>query len=172
MVTAPSRVAGVEVVVRKPRMVCAEAGCGRTTFTQATDQLPFRARCLTRLKTALLHAVVTSGRATDEVAAAFGMAWWTVGNVVLAAVMTLPDVNDLPVRFLGIDEHRFRTVRWFRDPDTHTWKRVEPWMTTFVNLQTGQVIGIVEGRHCAAVASTPNSTPPSTPPASRSPTNR
>lgn len=141
----------VEVVVRKPRMVCVEPACGRRTFVQTTDQLPLRSRCLTRLRTALLHAVVVSGRAADEVAAAFGVAWWTVQSVVLAAVMTLPDVDDLPVRFLGIDEHRFRTVGWFRDPDTHAWRRVEPWMTTFVDLQTGQVIGIVDGRHTAAV---------------------
>jgi transposase len=141
----------VEVVVNKPRMVCAERGCARRTFTPVTDQLPARARCLTRLRTAILDAVVASGRAVDEVAAAFGVAWWTVQATVLAAVMTLPEIDDLPVRFLGIDEHRFRTVRWFRDPDTHAWKRVEPWMTTFVNLQTGQVIGIVDGRHSAAV---------------------
>lgn len=141
----------IQVVVRKPRMLCAERACGRRTFTPATDQLPTRARCLTRLRTAILHAVVASGRAADEVAAAFGVAWWTVQATVLAAVMTLPDVDNLPVRFLGIDEHRFRTVRWFRDPDTGAWKRVEPWMTTFVNLQTGQVIGIVDGRHSAAV---------------------
>jgi len=141
----------VEVVVRKPRMICAEPACGRRTFTPVTDQLPTRARCLTRLRTAILHAVVASGRAADEVAAAFGVAWWTVQSVVLAAVMTLPEVDDLPVRFLGIDEHRFRTVRWFRDPDTQAWRRVEPWMTTFVNLQTGQVIGVVGGRHSSAV---------------------
>lgn len=72
----------VEVVVVKPRMVCAEAACGRRTFTQVTDQLGFRARCLTRLKTAILDAVVSSGRAADEVAAAFGVAWWTVQNVL------------------------------------------------------------------------------------------
>jgi transposase len=141
----------VEVVVRKPRMVCAEPACNRKTFVQVTDQLPARARCLTRLRTAILHAVVGSGRAVEEVAAAFGVAWWTVQAIVLAAVMTLPDVDDLPVRFLGIDEHRFRTVRWFRDPETNAWRRIEPWMTTFVNLQTGQVIGIVDGRHSAAV---------------------
>lgn len=141
----------VEVVVRKPRMRCIEQACERKTFTQITDQLPFRARCLTRLRTAILHAVVASGRAVDEVAASLGLAWWTVQSAVLAAVMTLPEVDDLPVRFLGIDEHRFRTVRWFRDPDTNAWKRVEPWMTTFVDLHTGQVIGVVDGRHTAAV---------------------
>jgi len=147
-----SRAGGrVEVVVTKPRMVCAERACGRRTFTQVTDQLPARARCLTRLRTAILDAVIASGRAVEEVAASFGVAWWTVQAAVLAAVMTLPEVDDLPVRFLGIDEHRFRTVRWFRDPDSNAWKRVEPWMTTFVNLQTGQVIGVVDGRHSAAV---------------------
>ncbi|MGO1975260.1 MAG: ISL3 family transposase [Propionibacteriaceae bacterium] len=141
----------VEVVVRKPRMVCAEQRCPRKTFTQTTDQLPARARCLTRLRTAVLEAVLASGRAVEEVAGSFAVAWWTVQAAVLAAVMTLPDVDDLPVRFLGIDEHRFRTVRWFRDPDTDAWHRVEPWMTTFVDLRTGQVIGVVDGRHCGAV---------------------
>lgn len=72
------------------------------------------------------------------------------------AVMTLPAVDDITVRLLGIDEHRFRTVRFFRDPAANSgrggWMRVEPWMTTFVNLQTGQVIGVVDGRDSAAVA--------------------
>jgi len=142
----------IEVVVRKPRWVCAEQACGRRTFVQVTDQLPFRARCLTRLRAAVLEAVVASGRAVDEVAAAFAVAWWTVQATILVAVMTLPDVDDITVRLLGIDEHRFRSVRFFRDPATSSWKRVEPWMTTFVNLQTGQVIGVVDGRDSAAVA--------------------
>ena len=141
----------LEVVVRKPRWVCAEAACGRRTFVQVTDQLPFRSRCLTRLKAAVLDAVIASGRAVEEVASAFAVAWWTVQAVINTAVMTLPDVDQLCVRLLGIDEHRFRTVRFFRD-EVGAWKRVEPWMTTFVNLQTGQVIGVVDGRSGAAVA--------------------
>lgn len=152
--------ARVQVVVRKPRMLCTERLCRRRTFTQVTDQLPSRARCLTRLRTAALEAVIGSGRAVQEVAASFGLAWWTVQAVVLAAVMTLPEVDELPVAHLGIDEHRFRTVRWFRDPDTGAWKRVEPWMTTFVNLRTGQVIGIVDGRHSAAVTTWLNARSP------------
>jgi hypothetical protein len=47
---------------------------------------------------------------------------------------------------LGIDEHRYRSVRFFRDPATKAWKRYEPWMTTIVDLDTGQVLGIVDGR--------------------------
>lgn len=142
----------VEVVVRKPRWLCAEPACGRRTFVQVTGQLPFRARCLTRLRAAVLEAVIASGRAVDEVASAFAVAWATVQATINVAVMTLPAVDDVTVRLLGIDEHRFRTVRFFRDPATSTWRRVEPWMTTFVNLQTGQVIGVVDGRDSAAVA--------------------
>jgi transposase len=59
----------LEVMVRKPRLVCAEPECPRGTFTPATEQLPVRARCTTRLRTALLSAVIDSGRAVAEVAA-------------------------------------------------------------------------------------------------------
>jgi hypothetical protein len=43
-----------------------------------------------------------------------------------------------------VDEHRFARARFFRD-DTGGWQRVEPWMSTFVNTDTGQVLGIVDG---------------------------
>jgi len=51
----------VEVVVRKPRLVCVETECSRRTFTQRTEQLPARARCLTRLRQTLLDAVIALG---------------------------------------------------------------------------------------------------------------
>ena len=56
--------------------------------------------------------------------------WWTAQRCVNAAALVLPDVDRLHVTQLGIDEHRYRRVRWFRDPDTSAWRRVEPWMTT------------------------------------------
>jgi transposase len=139
----------VEVVVRKPRLVCAEPACPRRTFTPATEQLPLRARCTTRLKTALLDAVVDSGRAVAEVAAEHGVAWWTVQATVNTAAVLLAEVDKLPVRRLGIDEHRYRRVRWFREDGA--WRRVEPWMSTIVNADSGQVLGIVDGRDSAAV---------------------
>jgi transposase len=58
--------------------------------------------------------------------------------------------DNLHVRRLGIDEHRYRRVRWFRD-DQGGWQRVEPWMSTIVNADCGQVLGIVDGRDSAAV---------------------
>ncbi len=105
----------VAVVVRKTRLVCAEPACPRRTFTPATEQLPARARCTTRLKTAVLNALIESGRAVAEVAPDYGVAWWTVQATVNAAAVLLPSVDDLYVRRLGIDEHRYRQVRWFRD---------------------------------------------------------
>ncbi len=140
----------VEVVVRKPRLVCAEVVSPRRTFTPATAQLPARARCTTRLRSAVLDAVIDSGRAVAGVARAFGVAWWTVHATVNAAAVLLPEVDDLHVRRLGIDEHRYRTVRWFRD-ESVGWRRVEPWMSTIVNAHCGQVLGIVDGRDSAAV---------------------
>jgi len=80
----------VVVVVRKPRLVCTEPACGRRTFTTATEQLPVRAQCTTRLKTALLDAVIGSGRAVSEVAADLRVAWWTVQATVNAAAVLLP----------------------------------------------------------------------------------
>ena len=97
-----------------------------------------------------MAAVIDSGRAVAEVAAAYGVAWWTVQATVNAAAVLLPDVDQCWVRRLGIDEHRYRRVRWFRD-DTGGWRRVEPWMSTIVNADTGQVLGVVDGRDSAAV---------------------
>ncbi|WP_246263138.1 ISL3 family transposase [Arthrobacter mobilis] len=68
-----------------------------------------------------------------------------------SAAVRLPDVDRLRPRMLGIDEHRFRSVRFFKDPGTGTWTRYEPWMTTIVDLDTGQVLGIVDGRDSTGV---------------------
>ncbi|MCU1568621.1 MAG: family transposase [Pseudarthrobacter sp.] len=52
---------------------------------------------------------------------------------------------------LGVDEHRYRSVRFFRDPATKAWKFYEPWMTAIVDLDTGRVLGIVDGRDSEGV---------------------
>ena len=114
--------------------------------------MPFRARCTTRLRQAALDAVTGAGRAVGEVAAAYGVAWWTVQKAVNAAALVLVDPDTRPVRRLGVDEHRYRSVRWFRDGDDGSWRRYEPWMTTFVDAETGQVLGVVDGRDSAAVS--------------------
>ena len=50
-----------------------------------------------------------------------------------------------------VDEHRFARARFFRDEASGSWRRVEPWMSTFVNAETGQVLGIVDGRARAGI---------------------
>lgn len=66
---------GIELVVVKPRLVCAAQACSRRTFTQATTQLPSRARCPSRLRQALLTSVIDLGQPVDQVARIHGVAW-------------------------------------------------------------------------------------------------
>jgi hypothetical protein len=71
-------------------------------------------------------AVIGSGRAAAEAASSFGVSWWLVRRALNSAARTLPDVDALAPQMLGIDEHRYRSVRFFHDPATNAWKRYEP----------------------------------------------
>jgi transposase len=121
---------------------------------EVSEQVPLRARATTRLRVVVLDAVVRAGRVVSEVAAAHGVSWWTVQRTVLAAAVLITDPDTGPdtvlVRRLGIDEHRYRSVRFYRDT-TGAWRRYEPWMTTLVDADTGRVLGIVDGRDSAGV---------------------
>jgi transposase len=140
----------VEVVLLKRRFTCVEVACRRRTFVEVSDQVPARARVTTRLRALVLEAVVGAGRAVGEVAAAHGVSWWTVQAVLNAAAVLSIDPETVAVRRLGVDEHRYRSVRFYRRPDG-TWRRYEPWMSTIVDADTGQVLGVVDGRHAAGV---------------------
>ena len=75
-------------------------------------------------------------------------------QAVNKAALKLPDVDTLAPRMLGIDEHRYRSVRFYQDPTTKNWTRYEPGgtshlrgrMSTIVDLDTGHILGIVDGR--------------------------
>jgi transposase len=140
----------VEVVLLKRRFACLEAVCPQRTFVQVTDQVLLRARVTTRLGQLVLDAVVTAGRAVSSVAAEHQLGWWTVMGMVNAAALVLADPDTVAVRRLGIDEHRYRSVRYFREPDG-SWRRFEPWMSTFVDADTGRVLGVVDGRDSVGV---------------------
>ena len=140
----------VEVVWCKRRWICAEDLCTKVTFAEATVQVPARARSTIRLRHALVVAVVTSGRAVSETARAHGVSWWAVQSALTAALLVLPTVGDVVVKRLGIDEHRYRSVRYFRTP-SGGWRRFEPWMSTIVDVTTGQVLGVVDGRDSVGV---------------------
>lgn len=141
----------VRVMWAKRRLFCDEAACARKTFFESTPQVPRFARSTVRLKETLKDAVISSGRAASEVAATFGVSWWMVNTVVVAAAMALPSVDLLAPTRLGIDEHRYRSVRWLQDQQSKKWTRYEPWMSTIVDVDTGQVLGIVDGRDSRGV---------------------
>ena len=144
----------------KKRWRCAEALCRRATFTEHTDQVPPRARLTQRLKDALITAAAGEVRAVDRVAVEYGVSWPTVMRQLSAAAAAESRrfaARPTLTRRLGIDEHRFRSVRWFRDPDDPSgpsgpWRRIEPWMIAFTDLSSGNVIGVVDGRDSKAVA--------------------
>jgi len=140
----------VEVIWCKRRWVCAQAGCPKRTFAESTAQVPPRARSTVPLRAALVAAVVVSGRAASEVARAHQVSWGAVQSALSAALLVLPDVDQLAVTRLGIDEHRYRSVRYYRD-EGGTWHRFEPWMSTVVDVESGQVLGVVDGHDSVGV---------------------
>jgi len=84
------------------------------------------------------------------VARAHGVSWWLVASMLTAAADLIGDPDQNQVRRLGVDEHRYRSVRFFRD-EHGGWRRYEPWMTTLVDAETGRVLGVVDGRDSAGV---------------------
>jgi transposase len=106
-----------EVVWVKRRWFCDQARCPRGTFSEVTEQVSAFARSTARLCQALVTAVVVSGRAVSEVARAHRVSWWLVVSMLTAAADLLTDPDDVLVLRLGVDEHRYRSVRFFREPD-------------------------------------------------------
>ncbi|MEW1918638.1 transposase family protein [Pseudarthrobacter oxydans] len=93
----------VEVVWAKRRFFCDEYLCPRQTFAEETTQVPRRARSTRRLREALVAAVIGSGRAAAKAASSFGVSRWLVQRALGSAALTLPDVDALAPRMLGID---------------------------------------------------------------------
>ncbi|AXH94828.1 ISL3 family transposase [Ornithinimicrobium avium] len=138
-------------VVRKRRYACIEELCPRRSFTEETDQLPSRARVTTRLTEQVITACRAEPRAVSRVADEVALAWPTVMRMLTSTLDLDSGVDRRHVAHLGIDEHRFRTVRYLRDPDSHAVKRVEPWSIVFTDLDDGSILDVVDGRRGATV---------------------
>lgn len=106
----------LEVVVRKRRYACRESLCPRRSLTEETDQLPARARVTTRLAEQVISACRAEPRAVSRVAHEAGLAWPTVMRMLTTTLDLDGGVDRRHVRRLGIDEHRFRSMRYLRDP--------------------------------------------------------
>ena len=141
----------VQLWWRKRRLVCTETLCPRRTFTQACSAVRPRGRVTERLRERVAEAIASGNRAVSEVAAEYGVSWPTAHQaLVAAAARWLPEPE--PTSRLGIDETRFRSVRWILDGIT--WKRSDPWLTSFVDCSgdgRGSLLGLAPGRTGACV---------------------
>ena len=141
----------VELWCRKRRLICGENLCPRRTFTQASAAVRPRARVTERLREQVAHAIASSNRAVSDVASEYGVSWPTAHKaLVAAATRWLPEPE--PTTRLGIDETRFRSVRWILDGIA--WKRSDPWLTSFVDCSAdgpGSLLGLAPGRTGACV---------------------
>jgi transposase len=141
----------LELRWRKRRLICAEPMCPRQTFTQTSTAVRPRARVTERLRVRVATAIAASNRAVSDVAAEYGVSWPTAHKaLVAAAAKWLPE--PAPTTRLGIDETRFRSVRWILNGIT--WKRSDPWLTSFVDCSAdgpGSLLGLAPGRTGACV---------------------
>ena len=144
----------LEVIWRKRRYRCLETVCAQRVFVERSVQIPPRHRLTGRLRARLELAASRTARALSDVAGEYGVSWWSVQRaLVVAAVARTPTVLA-PVRRLGLDETRARSLRWAFDPDIGKWRLSDPWMTSFVDLDTGRpgwLLGLTPGRSGAAV---------------------
>jgi transposase len=140
------------VVWRKRRYRCPERRCPQRLFTERSVQVPPRHRLTVRLRERLEAAVSRSARAVSDVAAEYGVSWWSVHRALVHVIATRTSAVLPPVRVLGLDETRARSVRWSWTGDG--WSRSNPWMTSFVDLDTcrpGWLLGLMPGRSGAVV---------------------
>ena len=105
-----------------------------------------RGRVTERLRHRVAKAIAESNRAVSDVAREYQVSWPTAHKaLVSAAAAWLPEPE--PTTRLGIDETRFRSVRWILDGIT--WKRSDPWLTSFVDCSRdgpGSLLGLAPGR--------------------------
>ena len=140
----------VEVRVRKRRLACLEPQCPRRSFVQTTDEIPLRSRLTSRLVAGMVADLSAELRAVSRVAAASGVSWTTVMRVMEDTAVVDGGVDRRLVRRLGVDEHRFRRVRYLKN-EAGKVTRVEPWSIVFTDLDTGAILDIVDGRRGQAV---------------------
>lgn len=141
------------VVWRKRRYRCSEPRCPQRVFTERSEQVPPRHRLTTRLRQRLEPAAFRSARAVSEVAAEYDVSGWSVNHRLVGAAVECAARELPPVRMLGLDQTRARSMRWVWQLDAG-WQLTNPWMVSFVDLDTGRpgwLLSLVPGRFGAAV---------------------
>jgi transposase len=144
--------APVEVSWDKRRFGCDEGSCPRRTFTEVSAQLGPRRRLTLRLRHRLEAAVSRGPRSIADVAREYAVSWWSANQALIDRAADVLGPAAAGVRWLGVDETRVRRVRWLLEESG--WKRSDPWMTSFVDLDPTRpagLLGLAPGRSGAAV---------------------
>jgi len=134
------------------RWACREKPCRRRTFAETSAQIGAGNRLTLRLRQHLERSVSRSGRAACDVAREYGVSWWSVNHALVVKAASMTGLAPCGVRLLRVDETRARSVRWLLAE--HGWRRNDPWMTSFVDLDPthpGGILGLAPGRSGTSV---------------------
>ncbi len=134
------------------RWACRQRACRRRTFAETSSEIGPGQRLTRRLREQLEHAVSASTRSGADVAREYGVSWWSVNRALIVRAASMTPRAPAGVRLLGVDETCARSVRWLLAE--HTWRRSDPWMTSFVDLDpahAGGLLGLAPGRSGASV---------------------
>jgi transposase len=132
-------------VVAQARLRCGERCVRDARLHRPPRRVRPRGRVSERLRDKLATAIAGSNRSIADVAAEHGVSWPTAHKaLVAAAARRLPEPE--PTAVLDIDATRFGSVRWMLDGIT--WRRSDPWMTSFVDCTPGHpgaLLGLAPG---------------------------
>ena len=131
---------------RKRRLMCGEPACPRRTFTQPAVAVRRWGRVTERLRDRVAAAIAVGNRSVSEVAREYGVSWPTAHQALVAAAARRRP-TPASTWLLGIDETRFRSVRWLLEGSR--WRRSNPWLTSFVDCSPegpGTLLGLTAGR--------------------------
>ena len=134
------------------RWACRERACRRRTFAETSGQIGAGNRLTLRLREHLERSVSTSTRSAADVARENGVSWSSVNHALVVKAASMTPQAPGGVRLLGVDETRARSVRWLLAE--HGWRRTDPWMTSFVDLDPthpGGILGLAPGRSGTSV---------------------
>lgn len=140
--------------VRLPRFTCTDDGCEVTIYRQRLDRVAApKATTTRRCSRWILQRLAVDKMSVAAVARALGLGWNTVNALAVALAREI--VFDRPghldgVRYLGVDEHKWKHRRGHGDPD---------FVTVIVDLTpvidgTGpaRLLDMVAGRSAAALS--------------------
>ena len=130
---------------RKTQYACKEWLCPRKAFTESIADLPPGARVSGRLRRAA-GRMIGEG-ASVSAATRVHQISWPVAHEAFAVLADTELGPPAPTTRLGIDETRRGRARWYQDPDTLEWEKLELFETNFVDLNgVGGLLGQASGR--------------------------